>query len=337
MTTKRTPTTKDVGLLRQLYEQQQLVLAPEFQRNSVWPPKAKAYLIDTILKDRPIPLLYFQRTTSAQTGKPSYSVIDGQQRLRAILEFLDNRFGLSESESPSLKNKRFNQLSPEDRERLLGYDLYVQELVGYTDADIRDMFVRMNRFVVKLAPQEIRHAEHKGRFAEFVEKVGRWSFWREHQVFSQAQANRMRAVEFAAEATILVLEGPQDKKQVIDMYYKHYAAKFPEARLAEDSLRSHLEWIAKALPNLKGTRFRSPVDLYGILGALQRFTTEKAQTVPIDPKSAGPRLLEFERSLKVDQPQGRPARYLASVGRQTDNLLPRSNRIEVLESVIRGE
>jgi len=40
---------------------------------------------------------------------------------------------------------------------------YVEELTGYSDDDIRDMFVRMNRFVVKLAPQEIRHAKFQGR------------------------------------------------------------------------------------------------------------------------------------------------------------------------------
>ena len=73
---KRTPTTKDVALLRQLFDQNQIVLKPEFQRDSVWPRAAKAYLIDTILNDRPISLLYFQRMTSAQTGRPSYAVID---------------------------------------------------------------------------------------------------------------------------------------------------------------------------------------------------------------------------------------------------------------------
>lgn len=56
---KLSPTTKDVALLRQLHEEGQLGLAPQFQRNAVWPRAAKAYLIDTILNDRPIPLMFF--------------------------------------------------------------------------------------------------------------------------------------------------------------------------------------------------------------------------------------------------------------------------------------
>src|SRR5438132_3719561 len=88
---KRSPTTKSVSLLKQLYDQGQLQLAPPFQRNAVWPPAAKAYLIDTILHDQPVPLFFLQRTASAQSGRIAYTVIDGQQRLRAIFDFIDGR------------------------------------------------------------------------------------------------------------------------------------------------------------------------------------------------------------------------------------------------------
>src|SRR5258706_13558860 len=103
---KRTPTTKDIGLLKQLHDQGQLLLAPEFQRHSVWPRAAKAYLIDSILNDRPIPLLFLQRVSSAQNGRPGYSVIDGQQRLRAIFEYMDGRFSLTESDKNAALDRK---------------------------------------------------------------------------------------------------------------------------------------------------------------------------------------------------------------------------------------
>jgi uncharacterized protein with ParB-like and HNH nuclease domain len=141
--TKRSPTTKDVALLHQLFSNGQLSLAPEFQRNAVWPTPAKAYLIDTILNDRPIPLLFFQRTTSAQTGLSTYTVIDGQQRLRAIFDFLDDRFRLTQSNKRARYfNKRFSDLTAQQKEQIRNYDLVVEELSGYSDDDIRDMFVR---------------------------------------------------------------------------------------------------------------------------------------------------------------------------------------------------
>src|SRR3954452_13821765 len=98
MRTQRLTSKHTVADLHHLYRGGQLNLAPEFQRNSVWPRRAKAYLIDSILADRPIPIFFVERHASAQTGKTAYSVIDGQQRLRAIFEFLDDRFALTESE-----------------------------------------------------------------------------------------------------------------------------------------------------------------------------------------------------------------------------------------------
>ena len=172
---KRSPTTKDISLLLHLYQQGQLTLAPEFQRNSVWPAPAKAYLIDTILNERPIPLLFFQRVTSAQTGRPAYQVIDGQQRLRAIFDFLDDRFRLTQSDKKAkFYNKTFSALTSEWKDRINNYDLVIEELSGYSESDIRDMFVRMNRYVVKLSSQELRHAKSTGKFHEFVERLKDW-------------------------------------------------------------------------------------------------------------------------------------------------------------------
>jgi hypothetical protein len=63
-----THTMRDVASLRQLYQNSQLVMATEFQRNAEWSNAAKAYLVDTILTDKPILYLYFRRSVSAQTG-----------------------------------------------------------------------------------------------------------------------------------------------------------------------------------------------------------------------------------------------------------------------------
>jgi hypothetical protein len=55
-----------------IYKSGQLSLSPAFQRQGVWPRPAKAYLIDTILADRPIPLLFFARSVNPKTGSPGY-------------------------------------------------------------------------------------------------------------------------------------------------------------------------------------------------------------------------------------------------------------------------
>ena len=67
---RRRTTTKDVARPRQLFNDKQLNLAPEFQRNSVWPRAAKAYLIDTILHDLPLWDCLPARRLSLEPGGP---------------------------------------------------------------------------------------------------------------------------------------------------------------------------------------------------------------------------------------------------------------------------
>jgi hypothetical protein len=331
---RRTYTMKDVALLRQLYSDKQLLMATEFQRNSVWPRAAKAYLIDTILTDRPIPVLYFRRVTSAQTGRSSYEVIDGQQRLRAIFEFLDDRFHLMQTTDKHLKGKRFSELSSNLKSQILSYDLYIEELTAYSDNDIRDMFVRMNKYVVKLSPQEIRHAGSRGKFADFVESIAKWPFWKENKVFTPHQIARMRAVEFSAEVAILFIEGPQDKKQAVDLYYERYQKSVPFRGEVEAKLKTYLDWIKAALPNLSKSRFRKPVDLYSLCGALDQITNQSVSLTSLDPTAAGSALEKFERALRSKSPSGSVARYIVGASRQTDNIAPRMTRIEILTEVI---
>lgn len=314
---KRSPTTKDVGLLHQLFNSNQLSLAPEFQRNSVWPTAAKAYLIDTILNDRPIPLLFIQRMTSPQTGRPIYTVIDGQQRLRAIFEFMDDRYRLAKG-TRKFSNKRFSELDSIFQNQITNYDLIVQELSGYSDDDIRDMFVRINRYVVQLSPQEMRHAKGSGRFHDFVEKLGKDKFWKDNKVFSPKMLRRMRSVEFSAELTILLIEGPQDKKSSVDLYYGRYQHKFTQAAHIKGQLTNYLRWILRALPDFSTTRYRKPVDLYSLIGAVDLASEHGTRLSRLSPTSAGTSLLAFEKKTKAKQPSGMPRGILPlQVDKQT--------------------
>lgn len=333
---KRSPTTKDVGLLHQLYQNGQINLAPEFLRNAIWPHPAKAYLIDTIINDLPIPLFFLQRTASAQSGRPSYRVIDGQQRLRAIFDFLDDRFRLTQSAKESKYfNKHFSELPKELQDHIRNYDLNVEELSGYSDNDIRDMFVRMNKYLVQLSRQELRHAKASGKFHDFVERLGREDFWREQRIFTPKMLLRMRAVEFGAELVILLIEGPQDKKASVDLYYGQYKGKFPYGPAIDKRPKAYWSWILEALPNFASTRYRKPVDLYSLIGALDQVSDHSNRLRKIVASSAGQRLVNLEESIKQTDPTDEAARYTAAVSRQTDNLRPRKTRIEILAGRLR--
>lgn len=335
MQNKRSTTTKDIALLLQLRDSKQLTLAPEFQRNAIWPRPAKAYLIDTILADRPIPLLFFSRSINAQSGRPEYEVVDGQQRLRAIFEFYDNRFRLTES-SPDepWHNKRWRELDQIYQQRILNYDFIVAELSGYDDQDIRDMFRRMNRYVVPLNAQEQRHAVLQGKFKDFVEEVGSWPFWVQSRIFSQGASERRRTDEFASELAILLIEGPQDKKKAIDLYYVAYDDNFPLADDVASRLGSYVSLLQQALPNLARMQLRRPANFYALVGAIDRITNSGETLGDINIDALRTALERFDEDIQADQPTPLASRYVRAASRQTDNIAPREIRISTLLSVI---
>ncbi|MCK5180413.1 MAG: DUF262 domain-containing protein [Candidatus Pacebacteria bacterium] len=64
-------------------------LTPTYQRSSVWKPEQKQMLIDSILRKIDIPKIYLRETKNKDY---QYEIIDGQQRMRAIWDFLKNDF-----------------------------------------------------------------------------------------------------------------------------------------------------------------------------------------------------------------------------------------------------
>ena len=74
----------------------QLILQPKFQRRSVWEYDARSYLIDTIVRKLPMPKIYLRKVVSPKTNLMAYEVVDGQQRLRAILDFVEGALVLSQ-------------------------------------------------------------------------------------------------------------------------------------------------------------------------------------------------------------------------------------------------
>jgi len=332
-------TTKDVATLLQLEKSGQLKLQPEFQREGIWPKAAKSYFIDSILNGRPIPPIYTQRTTSVQTGRSEFAIIDGQQRIRAIQEFLGGGFKLSEvgegSVASAFKGKKFSDLPEGMQQQLWNFDFVVQELSGYSDADIRDIFRRMNKYVVRLSKQELRHSQKPGKFKDFVERIAKWPVWQQERVFTRSQLARMRAAEFAAEIAILLSEGgPQHKKTAIDLFYKRFSESFPEGSGLEATFRAYMSWIQKALPNLRAHRYRRSNELYALIGALDIVSRKGSSLSKIDPVSAGQKLLDFEEATRSKTPRGTAAQYVIAASKHTDDLEPRKTRIGILQSLL---
>ena len=149
-----------------------LSLSPSFQRRPVWTKGAKSYLIDTIVRGLPIPILFLrERHTDLNSLEPAREIVDGQQRIRTIITYVvphllknlnKNRepFTILPVHNEELAGKEFEQLSASTKRRILDYQFSVHILSSETeDREVLQIFARMNSTGTKLNAQELRNAE----------------------------------------------------------------------------------------------------------------------------------------------------------------------------------
>lgn len=236
------PQTYTVSDFIEWQTKKQLVLAPDFQRGAVWSPSAKVFLIDTILNDLPMPQIYFRTKLNAQSQIAVREVVDGQQRLRAILEFASGNLKLS-SKSPNFKGKTYRDLTVEDQEQFLAYRIPVVQLLNADDAAVLEVFARLNSYSVKVTPAELRHAEFSEPVKWAIYDAARyWSvLWGELKVVSTRDTVRLKHTTLIADMFISLDRGIGDggERQIT----RYYNQKRKEADEYFVSLRTHLDEI----------------------------------------------------------------------------------------------
>jgi hypothetical protein len=82
---------------------------------------------------------------------------------------------------------------------------------------------------------------------------------------------------------------------------------------------------------------RKPVDLYGVIGALNLVTSGGEKLSKIEPQLFTASIDKLEKEIKAAEPSGEAAKYVVAASRQTDNIGPRITRIEVMVKALRGD
>ena len=227
-------------------ERNELALAPKFQRRDVWNEKAKSYLIDTIVRGKPIPKLYMRQNVTPGNRKTTREIVDGQQRLRAVLSFLKDGYKISSAHHREFGGKYFSQLDEDTQRDILKYEFSVDLLQDMPDNDVYDIFARINTHSATLKSQELRNARWFGDFRSCSYLLAQefFRFLEKNSVFTYAQVVRMVEVEFVSELLLAMQEGIREsKKSVIDKAYRDYDDKFPNREQHEERFRVTMDTI----------------------------------------------------------------------------------------------
>jgi hypothetical protein len=152
-----------------------LDLQPPYQRKFVMDIKLSSRLVESILMDVPIPVVYL-----AEENSGVYSIIDGQQRLTTFVSFLEGSFPDGRNFSLSglnvlkeLNKKSFADLDKDLQTKIKTTTIHSIVIKKESNEDIKfEIFERLNTGSIKLNEDEIRNSVYRGPYIQLLSELG---------------------------------------------------------------------------------------------------------------------------------------------------------------------
>ncbi len=167
------------------FRENKLLVNRRYQRKLVWTLEEKQKLIESIIKKYPIPAILI----AEREGVPgTYEIIDGLQRLHAIMSFIETGYKTLEGkifdlqhfptaktkadEGGFIPNVAESMLNQREVGALLDYTLAVSIMRNASEREINDVFDRINTYGHRLSDQERRQAGVQNNFSSLVRVIG---------------------------------------------------------------------------------------------------------------------------------------------------------------------
>ena len=297
-----------------------------------------------MIRGLPIPVIFLRDQRSDLSSlEPKREVVDGQQRIRTVLGYIDpelledfreahDAFVVSPVHNRDVGGCSFGSLPKEYQQRILDYEFSVHVLSSAVDdRDVLGLFARMNSTGVKLNDQELRNAEHFGAFKTSMFEIAtthlpRWRAW---GVATENDIARMQEVELSSEFAIMMLNGVTAKrKKLIDDTYEEFDDQYPHRDEIEHRFHTVMDTIDDKLGSkVVSSLFRQKTLFYGLFVAV--YDLQFGLGSPLDPTKT--RILSDASINKVIsagekiRAHAAPDKVMQSVTRRTTNEIERTN------------
>jgi hypothetical protein len=269
----------NVASISRLYDNDELYVDDTFQRRLVWGDKQKVKLIETILMGYPIPEIHLHaQEMNADTKVARTSIVDGQQRITCLVQYLTNEWALDrkfldkENRESDYAGKKWSDLSQEQKKTILDYYFNCRIIDSSVPlSEVRKVFLRINETDKSLNPQEFRHAKFDGLFITLAEELANLDFFTAHDVFSKNDMRRMVDVEFTTSLlgylrSGVVSDTAANINKLYDLYNEVYAERDSDRALITDRLAKihRIFGRSKAVADF----FSKPVHLYTLFTSM---------------------------------------------------------------------
>lgn len=257
--------TKTIKEICDAFEQEVLIIDNSYQRRKVWLPQDKIRLVETILLNLIIPEIFlWNASTDPDNGNTIYHIVDGQQRINAIVDFISNKFQLNpkylldETIKANFSNLYFENLPSEIKRDFWSYNLSIVNIDRECTKDnITNLFYRLNLTNYSLNEQEKRNSL-SSEFGRVSEELTNHIFWDSHKIFSPTDIRRMKDVEFCSNILILAREGiiDQTTQEKLNQVYDTFKEDYPTKETDIEKVNSAIDMIEQ-LTNEKTCTFIS--------------------------------------------------------------------------------
>lgn len=304
------------------YRSKRLIISPYFQRDLVWRELHKVDFIKTIKAGYPFPQIFISRgSIDINTMTSTSCVVDGQQRMNAINEYLEDKFAVD--------GKYFSNLEASEKEAFLKYEVPIIDLdLSEKDPQIIEIFKRLNRTFYSLSKIEKLATEYSP--SEFMmvakllsnqlslsddeseplsrdpnvppslydwastQKVGNYQKWLiQSDIFSPYEISRKVHLMLTLNIMSTKMSGFFNRNELTEEYLDQYAQEFKE----KDGLVKILESTAKTILSLKiknNSYWTNKANAFSLFCAIVRCNTK------IDIRKLKSLLVEFEKNTPED-------------------------------------
>ena len=284
---------KKISEIYQRIKAKTLIPQPEFQRKFVWNRAHKEKFIDTILNGYPFPEIYIaQEGVDLVTIQNQEVVVDGQQRLRTVVQYIDEP---EDSKEFGKDVKKYKDLTENEKRDFLNYEVVFRALGDVKPKTTIEIFRRINLTQYSLRQVEIENAIYDGEFITTAKEILASINLSGLPAFSDSEISRMADLYF-----ILLLMSTIENEGYFnrDSQIEHYIINNNDSYENSDTVKSRLISTINKITSLQlepDTIWYRKSNLFTLIIELYKLESE------IDVNRYKEKLIQFENNILANK------------------------------------
>lgn len=307
--------------LDKIYKRRDRYEIPEWQRDEVWTDDKKRLLIDTILNGWKLPKFYFSKLADRPE---EHEVVDGQQRLMAIFEFIEGGLALSPESSKKFGGPTYQKLPDELVDAFDDYEIEYDEITDATEEQLKEFFRRLQGGLTLTASEKL-NAVHSN-LTDFARRLSKHDFFNKKV---SLRNTRMAHFDIVSKVAAIEVDGLDTGLRFDELNGTFTAnAQFSSSSATAKRLRGTLQFLDSVFPKRNPIlRNRSTIQSFATLASVivatgrhrghepkvleffEDFGKELSRQVELGQDATDPEYIEFQRTLSANIKAGAKTRH----------------------------